>query len=81
MGEIVNLRQARKATARAQAAATAAARRAQFGRTRAEVVSQKAEQARAARVVDGALLEPASGRPACEEQAPPESVPTRQPLS
>ena len=56
MGEIVNLRTARKAKARAAAATTAAERRARFGRTKAERLGDAAEQARTARVVDGAFV-------------------------
>jgi len=56
MGEIVNLRQARKAKARAAAADDAAARRVLFGRTKAEVVADAAERGRVAQVLDGAFV-------------------------
>lgn len=45
MSKIVNLRQARKAKARAQAAKTAAENRATFGRTKAERALKEAEEA------------------------------------
>jgi hypothetical protein len=53
MAEIVNLRQARKARDRAQAAETAAQNRARHGRTRAERTASEAEAARAARDLAG----------------------------
>ena len=55
MGEIVNLRKARKAKARAEAAAEAAARRALHGRTAAESQRQRKDRALAQRKLDGAL--------------------------
>jgi len=61
MGEIINLRRARKARARQAAAVTADANRAAFGRTKAERARDAAERARAARVVDDARLEPGEG--------------------
>lgn len=54
MGDVINLRRVRKARARQSADADAAARRLKHGRTRAERLAQDAEQARNARVVDGA---------------------------
>ena len=57
MGEVINLRLARKAAARAAKEAGAAASRAAHGRTRAERTATKAETERAARVLDGARLE------------------------
>ncbi len=60
MAEVINLRQARKAKARASADQQAASNRAKFGRTKAERDSQAAEAARAAGVIDGAKLEPDS---------------------
>ena len=54
MGEIVNLRLARKAAARRTKEAEAAANRAAHGRTRAERAATKAENGRAARLLDGA---------------------------
>lgn len=57
MADIINLRQARKASKRRQDEATAAANRARFGQTKAQRTLQSAEAARADRVVDGAKLE------------------------
>ena len=57
MGEVVNLRLARKAAARAAKEADAATNRAAHGRTRAERTATKAETARAERLLDGARLE------------------------
>ena len=57
MGEIVNLRLARKAAARRSKEAEAAANRAAHGRTRAERAATRAEADRAARLLDGARLE------------------------
>jgi Domain of unknown function (DUF4169) len=53
MGEVVNLRRARKAKTRGGAEAEAAAKRVQFGRTKAEKTLTKAEQEAAARKLDG----------------------------
>ncbi len=57
MGEVVNLRLARKAAARAAKEAEAATNRAAHGRTRAERAVTKAEADRAERLLDGAKLE------------------------
>ena len=57
MGEVVNLRLARKAAARRTREADAATNRAAHGRTRAERTATKAEAVRAARLLDGARLE------------------------
>lgn len=54
MGEVINLRRARKARARVAAATTAAANRAAFGRTKAERDTAAAEADRHARLLDGA---------------------------
>jgi hypothetical protein len=54
MAEIINLRTARKARARADAAMTADANRAKFGRSKAEKASNDAETARRAKLLDGA---------------------------
>lgn len=54
MGEVVNLRQARKAAARRTKEAEAAANRLAHGRTRAEREATKAEKERATRLLDGA---------------------------
>ena len=57
MSNIINLRQARKAKARADQARTAQANRAKFGRTKAEKLAQQAEEARREALVEGARLE------------------------
>jgi hypothetical protein len=57
VAEVVNLRLARKARARAASEATAAANRAAFGRSKAEKAVSKAEAARRAQVLDGAKRE------------------------
>ena len=54
MGEIVNLRGARKAKARAEADRLAAANRARHGRTRAEKAAEAADRARREALLDGA---------------------------
>ena len=56
MGEVVNLRLARKAKARATAAADAAGKRALHGRSKAERTAERMERERLARVLDGAAL-------------------------
>lgn len=58
MAEIINLRQARKARARASQLQEAARNRASFGRTRDEKLRQRAEAERAARLLDGARRDP-----------------------
>lgn len=57
MGEIINLRLARKAAARKAKEAEAAISRASHGRTRAERTATKAETKRSARLLDGARIE------------------------
>ena len=57
MGEVVNLRRARKARAKAGDEAQAAANRAAFGRTKAEKAAAQASQERTAVTLDGAKLE------------------------
>jgi hypothetical protein len=52
MAEIVNLRQARKARARAEKAAEAAANRAKFGRTKTEKAAEAARRELAERQLD-----------------------------
>jgi hypothetical protein len=54
MGEVVNLRRARKARDRAGKETTAAANRAAFGRSKAEKARDTEEVARRARLLDGA---------------------------
>ena len=57
MGDLINLNKARKAKAKNVAHATAEAHRAKFGRTRAGKNRDRAEKARAERLLDGAKLE------------------------
>ena len=57
MTEIINLRSARKAKARADAAAKAARNRAAFGRTKAEKQAADAEATALGRTLDGARRE------------------------
>lgn len=52
MGEIINLKQARKARDKAEAKATAAANRAAHGRTKGEKTAADAERARIQRLLD-----------------------------
>lgn len=54
MTDIINLRTARKAKARAAAEATASANRVTFGRTKAEKSAAATEAARTDHVLDGA---------------------------
>lgn len=54
MGEVVNLRRARKARDRAAAEAQAAANRVAFGRSKADKLATDTERRRAARQLDGA---------------------------
>lgn len=56
MADVINLRTARKAKARAAKDKQAAANRAAFGRTKAERATDAAEAARRDAVVDGAKL-------------------------
>lgn len=57
MGEVINLRAARKARDRAARADAADANRARFGRTRVEKQADAAEIARREQLLDGARLE------------------------
>ncbi|GAY23230.1 MULTISPECIES: DUF4169 family protein [Sphingobium] len=54
MGDIVNLRQARKAKARADKERQAQGNRIKFGRTKAERLAQSAEEERNRRLIEGA---------------------------
>jgi hypothetical protein len=58
MGEIVNLRQARKRLARAAAEREAQQNRARFGRSAAEKRAEQQQQERQRASVDAAKLEP-----------------------
>lgn len=53
MAEIINLRQARKRRGRQEKEALAAANRARFGRTKAERLTSRDQEARQARDLDG----------------------------
>ncbi|MBL8544108.1 MAG: DUF4169 family protein [Hyphomonadaceae bacterium] len=53
MGEVVNLRRARKAKQRSEADAAAAENRASFGRSKAEKEQTNAEREAASRKLDG----------------------------
>lgn len=53
MGDVVNLRQARKQKARADKARTAEGNRARFGRTKAERATLEAETASRTRMLEG----------------------------
>ena len=57
MAEIINLRLARKARARTEAQANAAANRAKFGQPKAELKARQLDLNRAAKLLDGARRE------------------------
>lgn len=57
MAEIVNLKAARKAKARAEKDRAAEANRARFGRTKAERTRDAAEQEKLGKTLDGAKLD------------------------
>lgn len=61
MADIINLRLARKARDRDADQAKSEANRAKHGRTRSEKLMAQADNARAARVLEGARREPADG--------------------
>ena len=61
MGDIVNLRQARKRATRTEQEKEAAANRAKFGRTKAERVSKAQEDERLQKTLDGAKRDDPSG--------------------
>jgi hypothetical protein len=58
MADIINLRLARKAKARSDAAKTAEANRAKHGQTSGQKAATQAEQARLAKTIDGAKRSP-----------------------
>lgn len=60
-GEVVNLRRARKAKARAQAEKTAAENRVAYGLSKADKALRQARDDLAARRLDGHFREPPSG--------------------
>lgn len=57
MGEVINLRAARKARDRAAKASAAETNRARFGRTRAEKQAELADTARREKLLDSARLD------------------------
>ena len=57
MADVINMRLARKARARTEAQAAAAANRAKFGQPKAELKARKIELDRAAKLIDGAKRE------------------------
>jgi phage-related minor tail protein len=57
MGDIINLRQARKARARADQQRLADSNRAKFGRTKAEKQAQSIEEERQIRKIEGVRRE------------------------
>lgn len=57
MGDVVNFNKARKAKARSDARFIADANRAKFGRTKAEKERDRADKARAEKLLDGAKLD------------------------
>jgi hypothetical protein len=59
MGEIVNLRQARRRAGKARREAEAAANRVRYGRTAAEKLADARQAERQERAQDGARLDPA----------------------
>lgn len=58
MGDVVNLRQARKARKRSENEAAAVANRARFGESKAEKTKRSTEAERVAKLLDGARREP-----------------------
>ena len=58
MGDIVNLKRARKDAAKARASGLAAENRVKFGRSKAEKAAARREQASVATILDGAKLDP-----------------------
>jgi hypothetical protein len=58
MAEIVNLNRARKAKAKSDAEATAAANRVKHGRSKAEKANDRAAEARRHALLEGAKLTP-----------------------
>ncbi|WP_082594440.1 DUF4169 family protein [Sphingomonas sp. Root710] len=57
MGDVVNFNKARKAKTKADARTAADANRAKFGRTKAEKDRDRADKARADRLLDGAKID------------------------
>lgn len=67
MGNIVNLRQARKAKARSEKDRQAQANRAKFGRTKAERQADAEQEARRHQVLDGAFRDNRSDGPVSQD--------------
>ncbi|WP_176597414.1 MULTISPECIES: DUF4169 family protein [Sphingobium] len=63
MGDIINLRQARKAKARAEKDRLAQSNRAKFGRTKAERQAQSLEEERKNRQIEGAVRDNKDAEP------------------
>ena len=63
MGEVINLRQYRKAKARAEAEAKSGANRVQFGRKKADREQKSALDKLIQRRLDGARIRPAEDEP------------------
>ena len=61
MGDVINLRQARKQRDRATASRLAETNRAKFGRTKAERLAQQAEAARQDKKIEGARRDRVEG--------------------
>ncbi|WP_336969469.1 DUF4169 family protein [Sphingobium aromaticiconvertens] len=62
MGDVINLRQARKQRDRASASRLAETNRAKFGRTKAERLALQAEAARQEKQIEGARRDNSGGR-------------------
>lgn len=62
MGNVINLRQARKARQRTDKAREAEANRAKFGRTKAQKIADSTEEQKKISKLDGAYREDRSGR-------------------
>lgn len=62
MGDIVNLRMARKAKKRSEAEALAAANRAAFGRTKGQKQADAIERARMESLLNGAKRDPGNAQ-------------------
>ena len=75
MGKVVNLRQARKAAARAAARRQGDENAARFGRSRAEAEAEEAARLRAARHLDLHRRDESGGDPAAEGGATPRGGP------
>ncbi len=70
---VINLRQARKKLARAEAQRQAQENRVRFGQKKAEKQVRKAEEARAHQRLEAGRIEPGPSRPATIEHDPSEN--------